>query len=701
MISKKNIALLIVMHISLLCFSQAQIQSRDVKRELGHTYLLSNGYQYQIRETVVLAQLKVGKKQLRNDIKVLNSHSFGMLEIAVPDSIKIEEYVRELDKSDLFEYVEFDTYLMPCMSVNDTYFANQWGISHIYADAAWNITTGSPSVKVAVIDSDGFDLSHPDLYYGSDTYSNLSVSEGVDYFPSTDTTSTYVHGTMLAGIISAKTNNGIGIAGIAGGNYSEGAKIIPYHAKSVSNVISAIYDAVSKGVKVINMSFILSESGLLNQALSYAYNNGVNLVCSSGKEGNPFVPYPASHAKTIAVGAINSSDEKVSFSDYGTGLDLVAPGVSIKSTVPVNCGYYDNESGTSFAAPHVSGVIALMLSINPSLTPSKINEILRNTAIKINPDIYSYSNGWNEFVGYGLVDAYTAVSIAGANISGPTIPEAPSVYSVTNLPTGSSVAWSYSGNALTTATMTVNSPAQNQCTINNSNKQYIKGILTAIVSRNGSVLDTLTKVIDTGVNFSGKYSQDSYYYTDLNWHYYGKSPTTFHSGDHFSLYKGPDITLTSNKFTGANISYLNGSVYGWSHNNNTVSFYFPYYANNPNSPAATTITGTNPNNYEVFQFSILGKKPIGIVHPIDKGGFSLTSTGRTYVISIGSGEMDSYIADDSWTLSVVNAITGLSKISATVSGSSYAFDTTGWESGVYVIQATVGSQTFTQKFSVK
>ena len=153
---KKCIVLLIAMQISLLGYSQTQVQSRDVKRISGKAYLQSKGNLFEIREDAVLAQLKARKEQVSNDVKVLKVHSLGMLEIAVPDSIAVEEYVKVLDRTGDFEYVEFDTYLVPCMSVNDTQYSNQWGICHIHADVAWDITTGAPSVKVAVIDNDGF-----------------------------------------------------------------------------------------------------------------------------------------------------------------------------------------------------------------------------------------------------------------------------------------------------------------------------------------------------------------------------------------------------------------------------------------------------------------------------------------------------------------------------------------------------------------
>lgn len=215
------------------------------------------------------------------------------------------------------------------MSANDTYYNVQWGLSHIHTDEAWEITTGSPSVKIAVIEINGFELNHPDLYYGNDTYANLSVSEFVDYESDTNHGPFNSHGTKVAGIIAAKTNNSIGIAGIAGGNGSEGSKIIPYRSVLESQDIQAIYDAVAKGAKVINMSCSAAESHQYNLAINYAYNNGVTIVCASGNNYSSQLLYPASHESTIAVGATDSLNYKATFSNYGSGLDLVAPGVGI------------------------------------------------------------------------------------------------------------------------------------------------------------------------------------------------------------------------------------------------------------------------------------------------------------------------------------------------------------------------------------
>lgn len=509
---RKCIALFVAVQVTFLCYSQSHIQSREVKRIAGKAYLLSNGNQYQIRENAVLARLKAGKKQVRNDIKLIKSHSFGMLEIAVPDSVKTEEYIATLEKTGEFEYVEFDTYSKPCMSPNDTYYHGQWALNHIDMDKAWEFTTGSPSVKIAVIEGDGFEQNHPDL--------NLSISEGEDYVSGP---LAGAHGTLVAGIIGAKTNNWTGIAGIAGGNNSNGSKIIPYRALYASQGINAIYDAVAKGAKVINMSYTVNESSDYNQALTYAHNNGVTLVCASGNEYSPQIDFPASHEHTIAVGAIDSSNDLYPSSNYGEGLDLVAPGVSIRSTARSNEDYYGFIYGTSAAAPHVSGVVALMLSINPNLTPDEIRTILHNTTERIKYISYEYnSQNWSRFVGYGLINACGAVmSLKTFSISGPSTicSGSTSTYTINDLPfnpipSDCTVTWSTNNNNVQIT------GSGNQCFVTyTGTPQYDDANLTAIIRWKGITTNILTKrivmhgtdLLVTGWQEGGSYSPNGIY----------------------------------------------------------------------------------------------------------------------------------------------------------------------------------------------
>jgi Subtilase family. len=266
-----------------------------------------------------------------------------------------------------------------------------------------------------------------------------------------------------------------------------------------------------------------------------------------------------------------------------------------------------SDGGTSLAAPHVSGVVALMLSVNPNLTPYKIRNILRSTAIKINPNIYTYdSNGWNEQVGYGLVDAHKAV-LNSLFISGSTIPCDNSVYSISNLPSSYTVTWSWQTPC--GPILQQNTPSTNMCTLDKNGYDYIKNTIVATIKKNGTTLCTLKKPVNTGQNFSGYYAQAAHQYT--NWYYPGTSNTSFGSGETIYLYRGSTITLTSSKFVGATLSYSGTTPLGWTHNGNTVSFHFsfrdindPYSPRYTQSPASLTITGTNPTSCECFRFTV-------------------------------------------------------------------------------------------------
>jgi len=189
----------------------------------------------------------------------------------------------------------------------------------------------------------------------------------------------------------------------------------------------------SDGADIITMSLgVDGMSTTLTNAINYASSHGVVLVAASGNSGSSVVSYPAAYPRVIAVGAIDSTRDRASFSNYGQGLDLVAPGVSIFSTQA--SGGYQYLSGTSTAAPYVAGVAALMLTVNPALTSEEVSQTLNNTAQDLR------STGWDDPTGWGIVDAFQAVE----QISGPavTITKSPSfadinaTFSITWMVTG-------------------------------------------------------------------------------------------------------------------------------------------------------------------------------------------------------------------------------------------------------------------------
>lgn len=336
---------------------------------------------------------------------------------------------------------------------NDPNYSTQWHLNKINALGAWNIETGKPFVKVAVIDS-GTDWTHNDLGLGNDTYQNIYLNNGEDAWSdpnnpltgngidddgngliddwkgwnfdlnNNDSRGAYFHGTWIAGIIGAKTNNNLGVAGIAGGFNNEGAKILTLNIGQFAPNALALDDAIlyagASGCKVINLSVSVGYSQAIFDAIDYAYNvYGAIIVVSSGNSGLDTMPFPASHPFVIAVGATNQNDTKANFSNYGSSLFITAPGNDIYSAGNNNtysCGSNGNcNDGTSFSSPIVSGVIALMYSVNPCLTQDQVKNILKDTAEKVG----NYNYQWNPEnlghsleLGYGRINAFLAVQAA-------------------------------------------------------------------------------------------------------------------------------------------------------------------------------------------------------------------------------------------------------------------------------------------------
>ena len=288
-------------------------------------------------------------------------------------------------------------------------------------------------------------------------------------------------------------------------------------------------------------------------------------------------------------------------------------------------------------------------------------------------------------------------------ISGSSVPCDNSVYSVSNLPSGYTVTWSWQNPF--GSILQQNMPSTNMCTLDKNGYDYINNTIVATIRKNGTPLCTLTKPVDTGQNFSGYYAQAAHQYT--YWNYLGTTNTSFGSGDTIYLFRGSTITLTSSKFVGATLTYSGTTPYGWTHNGNTVSFNFSFFdINDPISPrgvnyivgpALLTITGTYPNSCECFEFTVIGQLPLGYM--LKSGGspdvgLDISSqSGQTYSISCD--------AADGWELSVIDFATGKTVFVSYVEGAEKTLDTTGWKSGIYIVKATVGNQVQTQKLSVK
>jgi len=226
---------------------------------------------------------------------------------------------------------------------------------------------------------------------------------GYDWaYNDTDPMDDWNHGTFVAGIIAAVTNNEIGIAGLAQVKIMA-EKVFNKEGEGYESwIASAILHATDQGAKIINLSFSTEYNGsLLYEAVKYAYQNNVLLVAAAGNEANDTKVYPAAYEEVIAVTATDSNDKPALFTNFGQWVELAAPGVNIYSTL--RWDRYDYWSGTSFACPHVSGLAALIWSKFPNATRDWVRNRLRETADDLGDP------GFDIYYGYGRINAKKAI----------------------------------------------------------------------------------------------------------------------------------------------------------------------------------------------------------------------------------------------------------------------------------------------------
>ena len=312
---------------------------------------------------------------------------------------------------------------------NDPMLADQYALGAtnggINPEGAWGITTGSTDIVIAIIDS-GCNVTHEDLRENIWVNDGEIPSNGVDddgngfiddvngwNFAESNNSleDTGSHGTSVSGCAAARIDNGVGIAGVSNSSIMT-ANIDGDSTIADCTIASAVYYAVDSGAHVLNLSLQFSDPiPLTEDAVNFAHANGVTVVAASGNFGQATLAYPARYANVIAVGAIQEGGLRWNDSNYGSELDVVAPGAAVLTPLSFNNNIPNNlywtPSGTSFACPQVAGLAALMLSVNPTLTPAEIRQKIRENAVDLGPSGFD-----NEF-GYGLINVTdTLVSAA-------------------------------------------------------------------------------------------------------------------------------------------------------------------------------------------------------------------------------------------------------------------------------------------------
>lgn len=367
----------------------------------------------------------------------------GYYSVTFDEGQDLEDVLAAYDALDVVSRVEAVGVHKVSFIPNDPYYSQQWGLSKIGALLAWNINQGDPSIVLGIADT-GIDWDHPDL--NADIWTNTAEMTGTtgvdddgngyiddyrgwdwvtgvngwpgedDQTPDNNPMDFDGHGTHVAGIAGAETNNSLGIASISfdcrvmalrvGWRDIDGNSYVRMDFAS-----AAFYYAAVKGVRGLNCSW--GSSSGISSAATYARNQGVVIVSAAGNDNNSVEPYLATHSDVIAVAATDYYDHKAAFSNYGYWVDVCAPGVSIKST------YYNNTyadlDGTSMSAPFVTGLVGLVAATNPALTRAQIRSLIVDNADNIDALNPSYSG----MLGTGRINAYSTLLQIGGIIDVP------------------------------------------------------------------------------------------------------------------------------------------------------------------------------------------------------------------------------------------------------------------------------------------
>ncbi|GIP35815.1 S8 family peptidase [Paenibacillus sp. J2TS4] len=282
---------------------------------------------------------------------------------------------------------------------NDVLYSKyQWNLPIIATDRGWQLDRGDQKVIVGVVDT-GVDLQHPDL--------KDRLLPGWNVVAQSDSPQDDVgHGTHVAGVIAAATNNNIGVAGMTWYNPVLPVKVLDHTgAGSTYAVAQGIIWATDHGAKVINLSLgNYADANFLHEAVKYAFDRDVVLIAASGNDNTEQPGYPAAYPEVFAVAATDSDKKKASFSNYGDYIDVAAPGANIPSTYTKN--QYAALSGTSMASPHVAALAGLIRSVNPLLKNTEVMEIMRKSAADLG------TPGKDKYFGYGQIDVNKALQMA-------------------------------------------------------------------------------------------------------------------------------------------------------------------------------------------------------------------------------------------------------------------------------------------------
>ena len=415
---KRSCSILYLLVVLLVTPGIVNANSDDVNKAMTHSHRLffPGELLVQFKQDVSVKEKEAVHRRFNISEKRAGYNNLYQIISVLPG--REREIAKAYLKRSEIEYAEPNYYRTVYATPNDELYRYQWNLPLINMAEAWDISTGE-GVTVAIVDTgvnpfgrDGFgSFSKSRLLRGYNAI--MGIPGAIDFEG---------HGTHVAGTVGQETNNVVGVAGIA---YS--ANILPVKVLSFlgsgldSWIIRGIRWATDQGADIINLSLgFYADSQALEDAVNYAYENGVTVIAAAGNDGEGEVMYPAAFENCISVGAVGYDKGLADYSNYGDALDLVAPGGDNDTDLNgdgygdgvlqetfgffgLNWGYW-YYTGTSMASPHVAGIAALVKSLHPDYGPDEIRQVLQDTAQDLGDP------GWDERYGHGLVDAHAAVS---------------------------------------------------------------------------------------------------------------------------------------------------------------------------------------------------------------------------------------------------------------------------------------------------
>jgi serine protease len=441
----QNVAFVLLPLALVMLFATAVFAGSDLRMQSDRVGLSDSSSSELVDDIRRSAEDRINGKFSQGEILVRFKNKDKFVRVPVLAGSRVQEMVEQYSKRSDVLYAEPNYEAHAFLVPNDTYYGYQWHFNNstyggIHMEDAWNITNGSGAI-VAVIDTgvayENYSTGGPawrrSQYYQAPDLANTNFVQGYDFVNNdTHPNDDEGHGTHVTGTIAQSTNNGSGTAGVAYGASIMPVKVLNSQGSgSYADIADGIRYAADNGADVINLSLGGSSgSNALRDALEYAYNKGVVIVAASGNDGTGTVSYPAAYDEfVIAVGATRFDETRAGYSNWGSALDIVAPGgdTSIDQNgdgygdgvlqqtfgnTYNDWGYYFYQ-GTSMATPHVAGVAALVVANGNAVGPVDVRRALEETADDLGV------SGRDDIYGNGLLNAIGALNWTSGPIDNP------------------------------------------------------------------------------------------------------------------------------------------------------------------------------------------------------------------------------------------------------------------------------------------